>query len=517
MIRSEAEGVAGISLYAYVEAHASRLFWGFALLHLAFWTLVPTLTFGNLPLDVIELVTWGHEWQLGYFKHPPLPSWLLEGATLLFGHAEWPAYLFSQLSIVIAFWVIWRLGRKELGDVAALLAVLLTSLIYFYNFPTPEFNHNVLQIPVWALMGLVAWWAFTGDRLRDWLLLGLLVGLAVYVKYSMAVFVIVLFAFLIVEPSLRRRLLNKGLWLSALLAVIIAIPHLIWLVESDFISLAYASDRSKHLVGVVSRVAGPMAFLLTQLAHHGGLILVLLLGGAFPKRWRGTRIEAVSFRSDDRLFRHFILWIALVPVLLMALLSGIAGTAMRPMWATPMFSFSALAVLAYAKPAFYKERFSWMAISWVVLYVGVLIAVTSMGLFGSHFNRKPLRIDWPGKEMASHFSRLWQDQVGTPFRFVGGDPWLAGNVSFYADARPSLVHLEDMAKSPWATRAEVDCSGVLILWSQKDGGEPSVPTNLAVSFNSIATTGVEPFSWKVKDQPFQIGWGIKPPDPQHCE
>ncbi|WP_319533715.1 glycosyltransferase family 39 protein [uncultured Cohaesibacter sp.] len=517
MIRSEGRETGGFSLYAFVEANAALLFWGFALFHLVFWTLVPALTYGNLPLDVIELVTWGHEWQLGYFKHPPMPSWLLEGATLLFGSAEWPAYLLSQLSIVTAFWVIWRLGREVMGDVAALIAVLLTSLIYFYNFPTPEFNHNVLQIPIWALMGLAAWWAFTGDRLRDWLLLGVLVGLAVYVKYSMAVFVIVLFAFLIVEPSLRRRLLSKGLWLAALLAVIIATPHLVWLVQSDFISLAYASDRSKHLVGVLSRVAGPVEFLLTQLAHHGGLILVLLLGGAFLPFGRGHLTEAVSFRADGRLFRRFILWIALMPVLFTALLSGIAGTAMRPMWATPMFSFTALAVLALAKTAFYKERFRWMAIGWAVLYVGVLIAVASMGLFGSHFTRKPLRMDWPGKEMASHFGQLWQDQTGAHLRFVGGDAWLAGNVSFYAEARPSLVHLDDMAKSPWVSRTDVDCSGVLILWSQKDGGEPTMPTNLAVAQDRITAKGVEPFVWKVQDRPFQIGWAIEAPDAQRCE
>ena len=504
-------------LYAYVEAYASRLFWSFALFHLFFWTLVPTLTYGNLPLDVIELVTWGHEWQLGYFKHPPLPAWLLEGATLLFGHAEWPAYFLSQGSVVIAFWVIWHLGRDAMGEVAALLAVLLTSLIYFYNFPTPEFNHNVLQIPVWALMGLVAWWAFTGDRIRDWFLLGLLVGLAVYVKYSMAIFVITLFAFLIFEPTLRRLLRSKGLWLAALLAVMIAFPHLVWLVETDFISLTYASDRSKHLVGVVSRVAGPMEFLLTQLAHHGGLIFVLLLGGALLPFGRGHFSEAVSFRTDDQLFRRFILWIALVPVLFTALLSGIAGAAMRPMWATPMFSFTALVVLALAKEVLYKERLRWMAIGWTTLYFGVLTAVAFMGLFGSYFIRKPLRVDFPGQELASYFSKLWHDKTGTYLRFVGGDSWLAGNVSFYSNDRPSLVHLDDMVKSPWVSRTDIECSGILILWSQRDGGKPFMPTNLAVSFNSIATTGVEPFSWKVKDQPFQIGWGIKPPDPQHCE
>ena len=57
-----------------------RWFWIFAVVHLAVWVLVPVLTHPNAPLDVVEIVYWGHEWQWGYVKHPPLPSWLSEAA-----------------------------------------------------------------------------------------------------------------------------------------------------------------------------------------------------------------------------------------------------------------------------------------------------------------------------------------------------------------------------------------------------------------------------------------------------
>ena len=40
------------------------------------WTALPSLIYFNLPLDVIEAMVYGREWQLGYDKLPPLPWWL---------------------------------------------------------------------------------------------------------------------------------------------------------------------------------------------------------------------------------------------------------------------------------------------------------------------------------------------------------------------------------------------------------------------------------------------------------
>jgi hypothetical protein len=34
-------------------------------LHAVVWTALPTLLYANLPLDLIEALTYGREWQLG--------------------------------------------------------------------------------------------------------------------------------------------------------------------------------------------------------------------------------------------------------------------------------------------------------------------------------------------------------------------------------------------------------------------------------------------------------------------
>ena len=61
-----------------IAASPGQAFAGFLALHAAVWTALPALLYPNLPLDLIEALVYGREWQLGYDKLPPLPWWLVE-------------------------------------------------------------------------------------------------------------------------------------------------------------------------------------------------------------------------------------------------------------------------------------------------------------------------------------------------------------------------------------------------------------------------------------------------------
>ena len=90
------------------EQWARHGFWLFAAIHLVVWTLIPLWIQPNPPLDTVEVVAWGHEWRLGYPKHPPLVAWLAEAARSIGGvSGVWPIYLLGQLCVVTAFWAVW--------------------------------------------------------------------------------------------------------------------------------------------------------------------------------------------------------------------------------------------------------------------------------------------------------------------------------------------------------------------------------------------------------------------------
>ncbi|ODN70481.1 glycosyltransferase family 39 protein [Methylobrevis pamukkalensis] len=93
------------------------------LLYVAFWTLVPTLTFRTVPLDVAENILWGREWPAGTYKHPPLQAWLTEIAHLALGPMG--IYLLSAGCLAATALIVARLGRELVGRDAGRLAALL--------------------------------------------------------------------------------------------------------------------------------------------------------------------------------------------------------------------------------------------------------------------------------------------------------------------------------------------------------------------------------------------------------
>src|SRR3984885_16240344 len=89
-------------------------FGGFLALHFAVWTVLPALLYANLPLDLIEALTYGREWQFGYDKLPPLPWWLVEIVHRAIG-ADAAYYALAQAAVVIAFALVFATARPIVG------------------------------------------------------------------------------------------------------------------------------------------------------------------------------------------------------------------------------------------------------------------------------------------------------------------------------------------------------------------------------------------------------------------
>ena len=79
------------------KRNINNIFFIFILSHLIIWTLVPTLTNKNLPLDTIEALAWGSNLDWGFDKHPPASAFFSEIFYLIFGAQDWAYYLLSQI------------------------------------------------------------------------------------------------------------------------------------------------------------------------------------------------------------------------------------------------------------------------------------------------------------------------------------------------------------------------------------------------------------------------------------
>ena len=143
----------------------NNIFYIFVLSHLIFWTLVPSITNHNLPLDTIEALAWGSNLDWGFDKHPPMSAFFPEVFFQIFGSQDWAYYFLSQIFVIISFYYVFKFSKEFFNsNLLGLISVLLIEAIYFYNFTTPEFNVNVCQLPFWSLVVYYSWRIYESDE-----------------------------------------------------------------------------------------------------------------------------------------------------------------------------------------------------------------------------------------------------------------------------------------------------------------------------------------------------------------
>ncbi len=476
---------------------------------------LPALTFPGAPLDVVEGFAWGRELQLGYTKHPPMAAWLLEATYhLSFGH-YFGGYILSALCAAIGYLCIWHLARRlGFSQWQGFWAIVLTSATFYFTLPMPEFNPNILQIPVWAGMMLLFHKALEKGHWRDWLLLGALAAFGLHAKYFVALLIGTIGLYTLVFADARRRLLTLGPWLSASVCVVLLLPHIGWLIETDLLTLHYAADRSKPAVSLSAHLFNPLNFLVAQIGNHAGLFIIVLAGLG----WHGIRTFAPRRRASapalpmslSHANDRFLLWFAFLPLAVVVLASAVTGNEFEHMWGTPMFVLSGLIAVRYLHlPDLwpFPRRAAAAGIAIQTIFLGVLFG---QAVLEPYWKTKQTRLHYPGPEVASHLVSVWQERMGTNLAYVAGDMWSAANVTLFAPGRPSMFYLHDLTLSPWIDINDVQDKGLMMVWR----GDRKVPLNELLPYYPDAIrdgTVAIPFEYGDNMPDVILNWLIIPP------
>ena len=451
-----------------LEQRPRESFAVFALAHAALWTALPAALYPNLPLDLIEALTYGREWQLGYDKLPPLPWWVIEIAYRAFG-ADTVYYLIAQLTVLAAFALVWLLARRLVGPVGALVAVLIVDGLHYFNFTAPKFNHDVIQLPFWALAGLAFHGALRTGRLRDWCLLGLAGGLALWAKYFVVMLALPMAAFLLLDRDARPALRTAGPYVAALIAVAIALPHLVWLVANDFLPFRYAEARAAPVRGLLDHIVHPLAFVVGQ-------VFWLLPSGliALPLVWpRAARQKPAADAFD----RRIVTLLTFGPCALLLAGSMILGRGLITMWGYPFWLFLGLWIVIAVGPQIEAARLRRVALSWcaiTALYAIAFIAQYGVLPFFDHRYRASV---FPGGRLGAEISTRFRAATGAPLAYVIGSMWLGGNISRYSAERPRTLIDGKPERAPWIDLADLKRRGAVVIWS--DGDRTKVPPSYA--------------------------------------
>jgi len=403
-----------------------NLFYIFIITHLILWTLVPSLTNNNLPLDTIEHLAWGSNLDWGFNKHPPAVAFFLEVFYQIFGPQDWSYYLLSQIFVVIAFIVIFKFAEELFKNkILSLISVLLLEGIYFYNFTTPEFNVNVCQLPFWALCVYYSWKLFDRQKVsfKDCFLLGVFAAIGFLSKYLFIYLLLaidILFFYVIFITKYKK--FDFKYLISVEVFIVLLVPHLIWLANNDYSTITYGLSRSGlENANLSDHIVFPLIFLGKQT----GILIPFFIMSFFL-------INKFKFKlllNDKKLL--FLIFINLAPIVLMFLTSVITGSKIRTMWMTPFYLFFGVLIVYIFQSQINLKKLN----SFISVFLILFILSPFIYAYVSITETKK-RTDYQGKKISIKVQYAWNRNHKEIINVVLGDEWVAGNLSYHLKSRP---------------------------------------------------------------------------------
>jgi hypothetical protein len=244
--------------------------------------------------DELYFVECGRHLALGYVDHAPLIPWLARLSEELGGISlvalRLPAVAAGAGTMVFVALLVRAWGGGTQAQLLSLLALLVA--------PAYLRVATMLNIPVVETFFCTGASYFVGRALRqgslkDWVVAGLLAGVALLTKHTVLLWAFGLAIGLAVTPQ-RRALRGAGPWLALVIALACLAPNVWWQVHNDFPTLEFSARLREHLLAEQGRAL----FVLAQFLYFHPLAVPVWLAGliaSFTMAGRDARPFAVQF------------------------------------------------------------------------------------------------------------------------------------------------------------------------------------------------------------------------------
>lgn len=472
-----------------------------AALHFVLWSAAGFLHTAP-PLDIPEELVWGHNWVLGTQKLPPLSSWMLEAA--------WQAggmYGIAMLAAGVScstYLLVFALGVRLMPVAQAAAGALLLSGVYYFSWPVLEFNHGMLQIPLWAAFFLVFHICLETRARRSsliaWSALGAIFALTLWAKYSSALLGVTAGLWLLASAKGRAQLRTAGPWLAGAVALLVFAPHLLWLVQADFSPLNYFEGRTHF-------GSAPFKFAAVQIADHLPALLLMLVAGLFARK------PAVFSLSKPAENDAFLAVMGLTPFFITVLAALVLGLRLRDTWGAPMFSLSGLLLIRAVKDAASADRLRRLMRYALILLAAVPMAYMTFVIFGPEWRGRPQRVNWPMVAIGAEVAKTCKDTIHRLPQVVAGENFLAGLAALGMDLyssrthRPAVVLWADLDISPWISLGDMK-RGTAFLWRIR-GSSGAVPRHIRTLARRLSEEPVKPRLVEIPWPRMSRGPGLK--------
>lgn len=440
-------------------SRASLPFW-FAALAIAAWSLAAALTNLAQYADSLEQFTWSHGLELGYWKHPPLPTWLIAAPIRLIGFSVYWTYALAAACFVGTAFFTWRITQRLFGQQAAMYAVLLIGLHIGFSWRAQLYNHNTVLIlfsaaTVWATVR-----ALDSGRKLAWMGVGGLAGLAMLSKYQALVPLLGIVLALYLGGWLKQASVRWGIAIAGATALVVFAPHVVWIATGGGSTIDNALHSAEGL-GPMRRIASLLGFWLIQVRFHIPMLIAVGLLVLFKS---AGEVSPATRSSLGQQTRAWLIGLIAWPAFFVSMVVLMGGVRLEAQWGLQTFQFLVIFIawrLSIALPLQNVRR---------TLLV-VLAAQVILGCFFMWSIVQPSNTIWrgarernfPAESIAKEAVSQWRLATNCSLQYVVGPSFEASVVSAYSGQNPAVLEDGDFRKSPWVTAEQLNIKGALYL------------------------------------------------------
>ncbi len=214
---------------------------------------------------------------LGYVDHPPFSIYILTLLRPIIGESVFAIRLISAILGALTVWLAGLIVRKMNGGIAAIFTTCTAvTLAPIYLGMNGFYSMNSFDIFFWTLAFYILILIWKEDKQKQWLTLGVVVGLGMLNKISMAWLVIGLIVAVLLTTK-RKILLTRWPYLAGGIALLLFMPFVIWNLTHDFAHFEFMRNASQFKYSGVTR----MDFIMGQILNMNPAAIIVWVTGLF--------------------------------------------------------------------------------------------------------------------------------------------------------------------------------------------------------------------------------------------
>ena len=269
----------------------------------------------TLQFDDAEQIRLSQELFLGYpIPQPPMYSWLSWSMFQIFGTGLFALTLLKYILITLTFWVTWLVSGQlfqhlQTRYISTFSYLLMPSFAWHMH---QGFTHTILlglaiTTTLHALLRLQQ-----HQQTRDYLYLGIALGIGIMAKYSFLLFMVPLLLAALSIQKFRKKLLQHQILFTLAALLAITTPHLYWLSQHYLEVFPVINQKLQVTTGnpLLERLQSLGYFVISALAFvTPWLLLFTLLTG------KQLFIPSKTTPAKQLLSRFYLTLLAIVVLL----------------------------------------------------------------------------------------------------------------------------------------------------------------------------------------------------------